>query len=285
MSTATQPVRRSTRRLRDALRSAISRGEVVPYYQPIVDMRSGRVLRFEALARWPDPSAEWVPPMRFVPLAEQHGLIGPLLRTMLEQALRDAVPWLQLIPDLRIAVNISPKNLGRTQLAADLSRSLEAAGATADWLSLEITENVVLKDVGDARRHIVELRSQGMRIEIDDFGTGYASLKYLQTLAIDAVKIDRQFVEAAVRDETSEKIVRAVIDLCHQLGFEAVAEGVSDPAVWDLLSSLGCDSVQGYLVSPPLAREAVGPWLDARQAAQERNALEQRRGPLGSYSN
>ena len=260
MSTA---VHKATRRgFRDELRSAIARGELVPHYQPIVDIRSGRVLRLEALARWPDTTAEWVPPVRFVPVAERNGLIGPLLTSMLDQALRDLAGWRPQLPDLRVSMNLSARSLGRTRSDEAIMRALDQAGASPDWLSLEITESVVVNDVGNARRHIERLRARGIRVEVDDFGTGYSSLRYLQLLAVDSVKIDRQFVEASVKDRASQTIVRAVVGLCHELGFEAVAEGVAERDVWDLLAALGCDSVQGHLIAPAMPAAEVAGWLD-----------------------
>lgn len=254
--------RATRRRLPDELRSAIERGTLVPHYQPIVDIRSGRVLRLEALARWPDRTAEWVPPVRFIPIAERYGLIGAMTVGLLDRALRDVDPWRRRIPDLRISMNISPRSLGGASLRDDIARALLRAGASPDCLSLELTESVVVNDVGHAREHIERFRADGIRVEVDDFGTGYSSLRYLQLLAVDSVKIDRQFVEVAVEDRRSETIVRAVVGLCHELGFEAVGEGVADRDVWDLLAALGCDSAQGHLIAPAMPADEVDAWLD-----------------------
>lgn len=275
------PRRTRERVLRDELRSAIARGHLVPHYQPIVDIRSGRVVRLEALARWPDTTAEWVPPVRFVPIAERNGLIGPMLISLLDQALRDLAGWRRRLPDLRVSMNLSARSLGRSRSDAAIMRALERAEAAPDWLSLEITESVVVNDVLNARRHIERLRALGMRVEIDDFGTGYSSLRYLQLLAVDSVKIDRQFVEAAVTDRASETIVRAVVGLCHELGFETVAEGVADRSVWDLLAALGCDSAQGHLIAPAMPADEVGGWLDAWSARRSALASAAPRGPAG----
>ncbi len=244
------------------LRSAIARGDLIPHYQPIIDMRSGRVLRFEALARWPDPVAEWVPPTRFIPLAERNGLIVPLFTSLIARALADLAGWRTRVPDLRVSLNLSARGLAHPRTREQIDLALKRTGASPDWLSVEITEEVVVKDLVRTRGQIERLRSLGIRLEIDDFGTGYSSLRYLQVLAVDAVKIDRQFVEASVTDRTSETIVRAVVGLLHELGIEAVAEGVADRAVWDFLAAVGCDSVQGYLVAEAMPASRIGPWLE-----------------------
>lgn len=257
-----RPGFRTPRELRDDLRSAIARRQLVPHYQPIVDVRSGRVVRLEALARWPGPDAEWVPPGRFIPVAERNGLIGPLFVSLLGQALHDLAGWRAHLPDLRVSMNLSARGLAHRRSRDQIKLALYQAGASPDWLSVEITEDVVVKDVGTAREQIERLRSLGIRVEIDDFGTGYSSLRYLQVLAVDSVKIDRQFVEASVKDRTSETIVRAVIGLCRELGFETVAEGVAEREVWDLLAALGCDSAQGHLIARAMPADEVAGWLE-----------------------
>ncbi len=255
--------------LRDDLRSAIARGLLVPHYQPIVDMRSGRILRLEALARWPDPRARWVPPVRFVPLAERNGLIGPLFVSLLDRALADVGRWRRTLPELRVSLNLSARSLGRPRSEEAVLAAFERAHGSPEWLSLEITESVVVSDIAHARRHIERLRSLGIRVEIDDFGTGYSSLRYLQLLSVDSVKIDRQFVDAAATDRISEIIVRSVIELCHELGFEAVGEGVADPAAWDLLVKLGCDSAQGHLIAPAMPADEIDAWIDGWTRTRE----------------
>ena len=160
-------------------------------------------------------------------------------------------------------MNLSARGLAHRRSRDQIKLALYGAGATADWLSVEITENVVVKDIASAREQIERLRSLGIQVAIDDFGTGYSSLRYLQVLPVDSVKIDRQFVEASVKDRTSETIVRTVIGLCHELGFETVAEGVADQEVWDLLAALGCDSAQGHLIAPAMAADEIPSWLEA----------------------
>ncbi len=267
-----QPVpgsRRSRERaLREELRVGIGRGEVVPYYHPILALRDRAVLRLEALARWQHPSRGQIQPSEFIGVAERSGLMPELTATVLEQAITDLRPWREKLPQLRVAVNLSAHSLRNADLAEELAHRLSGLGASPEWLAVEITEGVLVSDAIAARASIERLKRLGIRVEIDDFGTGYSSLRYLQLLPVDGVKIDRQFVSATFRDRQSEVIVRTVIGMCHELGFEAVAEGVDAPEVWGLLKALGCDAGQGFLLSPPLAAADMGEWLSA--AARDR---------------
>ena len=249
------------RALRDELRVGIARGEIVPYYQPIVSIRHRTVLRVEALARWWHPERGLVEAAEFVPVAERHGLMPSLTDAMLERAVQDVSVRRGAMPSLRLSVNLSAHSLRDPHLPETLSRRLAAAGGSPEWTAFEITESVLVSDPEQARVNIERLKQLGARVEIDDFGTGYSSLRYLQMLPVDAVKIDRQFVSATFSDHQSEVIVRTVIGMCHELGFEAVAEGVDSPEVWGLVKALGCDAAQGFLISPPLGADALGAWL------------------------
>ncbi len=246
--------RRSRERaLRDELRAGIGRGELVPYYQPIVSVRHRSVLRFEALARWQHPERGLLEAPEFIAVAERHGLI----------------------PALRLSINLSAHSLRDPHLPETIMRRLAAVGGSPDWLAFEITESVLVSDPDRARQNIERLKRLGARVEIDDFGTGYSSLRYLQMLPVDAVKIDRQFVSATFSDRQSEVIVRAVIGLCHELGFEAVAEGVDAPEVWGLVKALGCDAAQGFLIAPPMPSDALTEWLETQPHARaEFEAIE-----------
>jgi EAL domain-containing protein (putative c-di-GMP-specific phosphodiesterase class I)/CheY-like chemotaxis protein len=268
-----QPVSRRSREraLGDELRAAIGRGELVPYYQPILALRDRAVLRLEALARWQHPTRGLIQPSEFIAFAERSGLMPMLTITVLEQAIADLRPWRERLPHLRVAVNLSAHSLRDASLGEELAYRLSGFDASPEWLSVEITEGVLVSDAKAARANIEALKELGIRVEIDDFGTGYSSLRYLQLLPVDAVKIDRQFVSATFRDRQSEVIVRTVIGMCHELGFEAVAEGVDAPEVWGLLKALGCDAAQGYLMSHPLAASEMERWLAAH--ARERARL------------
>jgi EAL domain-containing protein (putative c-di-GMP-specific phosphodiesterase class I) len=265
----TQPGSRRSRdrALRDELRAGIARGELVPYYQPIVSVRDRRLLRLEALARWRHPERGLVTAADFIPVAERHGLMPALTEALLDRAIADLRPRRATLPGLRLSVNLSALSLRDMHLPDVLARRLSAAGASPDWLTVEITESVLVSSPDEAKANIEALKRLGIRVEIDDFGTGYSSLRYLQLLPVDAVKIDRQFVAAIVRDRQSEVIVRTVTHMCHDLGFEAVAEGVDAPEVWRLVSDLGCDAAQGYLIAPPLASRDLDAWLAKESVA------------------
>ncbi len=250
------------RALRDELRGAISRREIVPYYQPIVSMRHRTLLRVEALARWCHPGRGLLEPREFIHVAERYGLMPALTNELIDRAILDLREQFAAAPSLRVSVNLSAHGLLDPDLVGGLERHLAALGASPDRLSVEITESVLVSDPDRARENIERLKRLGVRVEIDDFGTGYSSLNYLQLLPVDAVKIDRQFVSATFRDRHSEVIVRTVIGMCHELGFEAVAEGVDAPEVWGLLKALGCDAAQGYLISRPLSAADLRTWLE-----------------------
>lgn len=237
--------------MRDDLRGAIARGELVAHYQPIVDLRSGALTRLEALARWPHPELGWVEPTDFVRIAERNGLISPLRRLMRERAIADLGPWRRRVPWLRVALNVSALSLERPNFPDELLKGLDEQGASPDWFSLELTESLLLRDPDTTVAHVRRLRAVGVRVDIDDFGSGYSSLKHLRLMRVDSLKIDRQFVVAAREEPASETIVRAVIHLCHDLGMEAVAEGVETQETLETLQALGCDSAQGFYLGAP----------------------------------
>jgi EAL domain-containing protein (putative c-di-GMP-specific phosphodiesterase class I) len=248
--------------LPDDLRAALAEGRVTAHYQPIVDIRRGRLMQLEALARWIDPDRGSIPPSDFIPLAERSGLIGTITTLMIERALGDLALWRARVPGLLVAVNLSADSFAEPQLPDVIGGALAAAGCEAGCLGLEITESVLMKRPERSQGHVERLRALGVRVAIDDFGTGYSSLRYLQLLPVDEIKIDRQFIETSVDDRNSQVIVRSVIALCHELGFGVVAEGVADRDVWDLLAALSCDSAQGYFVAKPMPPEAVGRWIE-----------------------
>lgn len=263
---------------RDELRRAITAGRIRPDYQPIVSLEDGRVLRLEALARWHHRRRGIIPPLEFVPLAQRSGAVAALRDLMLRAAMGDLATWRSQLPDLRVAVNLSALSFIQRGLPNTVARILAEIGASPEWLTLEVTEDVVIAEPR-AQEQIAALRAMGVRIELDDFGTGYSSLGYLQRLAIDAVKIDRRFVGPMLADLSSEKIVRAIIGLCHELGFETVAEGVEDKQTRDVLAALGCDSAQGYFIARPMPPSAMTEWLSERVPAHAEEASPVTAGP------
>ncbi len=274
-SPAEDPYSSSTLEVAADLRRAIEREELILQYQPIVDMKSGECLRLEALVRWQHPRRGLVPPEQFVPLAEAAGLIKGLGSWVLGRALRDCAAWRASGIDVGVAVNLSTRHLRDGELSASIAHLLEVARLPAAWLTLEITESAAAE-----RARVMEnfgrVRRTGVRIAIDDFGTSYSSLASLRRLAVNEIKIDNSFILSATADESSGAIVRAIVDLGHNLGLSVTAEGVEDQHTWDLLAAMGCDAAQGYYVGRSMSANELGRWLDDRRSAEAVRASQQR---------
>jgi len=245
------------------LRRAIDAGQLRLYYQPKVDLARGRLRSVEALVRWPHPTQGLIPPDRFIPLAEQTGLITRLTRRVLGAALAQRRAWARAGVPLVMDVNLSMADLHDADLPAVIATLLRTYGVPHGALRVEITESMVMVDTGRALETLARLAELGVRAAIDDFGTGYSSLASLKRLPVDELKIDRGFVRDLAHDATDAAIVAAAIGLGHGLGLRVVAEGVEDRDAWDRLAALGCDTVQGYYVSPPLPAAAFLRWLRA----------------------
>jgi diguanylate cyclase (GGDEF)-like protein len=243
------------------LRVALAAGQLFLHYQPKVSLRDGDVAGVEALLRWEHPAYGNVPPDDFIPLAERTGLMGPLTRFVLDTALAQCRSWLDREVRIGVAVNLSVRSLLDPDLIAQVSDALRQSGVPPELLTLEITEGTVMAEPSRAIHMLHQLRELGVQLAVDDFGTGYSSLAYLRRLPIDSVKIDKGFVLGMGTDAGDLAIVRAVVELCHSLRFQVVAEGVEDELTRDLLRGLGCDAVQGYLISRPLPSERLDPWL------------------------
>ena len=236
------------RRLEIDLRKAIANGEFELFYQPLVDMQTERVTGFEALIRWHHPERGMIPPLDFIPVAEETGLIVPIGDWVLRQACAEAATWPS---DVKIAVNLSPIQFKSKGLLLSVVSALAASGLSPNRLELEITESVLLQD-GDATLAILhELRELGVRISMDDFGTGYSSLSYLRKFPFDKIKIDQSFIVDMSDHNDSLAIVRAVIAMGSGLGIATTAEGVETVEQFKQLKLEGCTEVQGYLFSPP----------------------------------
>jgi diguanylate cyclase (GGDEF)-like protein/PAS domain S-box-containing protein len=246
------------------LRRAIERQELELHYQPIVDLRSGRIGGLEALLRWRHPARGLVQPDQFIPLAEETGLIVPIGRWVLEHACRQAVIWNQeRAPGsaLVMSVNISARQFQDAALVDDVRSSLALSGLPAGWLKLEITETVAMK-AGESTVDILQaLKSLGVQLAIDDFGTGYSSLGYLKRFPVDTLKIDRVFVKSLGRDAQDTAIVRSVISIATSLDLSITAEGVETLEHLNALRALACDEGQGYFFSRPVPEVAVGALL------------------------
>jgi diguanylate cyclase (GGDEF)-like protein len=252
------------RTLELSLRRGIERGEFGLAYQPIVELADGRLLGFEALARWVDPPAPGMGPAQFIPVAESAGLIGTLGSELLGQACAQLAHWQRIRPEVFVSVNLSARQLAEPDLPARVARALADAGADPAGLHLEITETVLLDDVDRAVDSLQQLKTTGVRLCLDDFGTGYSSLTYLCRLPVDVVKIDRSFVAGLGVSDRDSSVVAAIIGMAGTLGHDLVAEGVETTAQAGRLRALGCEMAQGYLYSRPVpAADAEAMLADA----------------------
>jgi diguanylate cyclase (GGDEF)-like protein/PAS domain S-box-containing protein len=244
-----------------ALRRAVEQEELYVVYQPKVNAR-GRTCGFEALVRWDSAEFGSVSPVKFIPLAEETGLIGQVTWFVLRQACQQAAAWRAAgRPDVRVAVNISPSLFHEKDLAALVRSVLEEAGLPPGNLELEITEGMLMGDVQRALAVLGELKSMGVDIAIDDFGTGYSSLAYLKRFPIDILKVDRSFVMECDSGAEATAITRAIVSLAHSLNLRVVAEGVEKPTQLAVLNALGCEEFQGYLFARPLPAGEVSAFL------------------------
>jgi diguanylate cyclase (GGDEF)-like protein len=253
---------RERRLLEHDLRLAIDAGEIVPFYQPLVDLRTNRVFGLEVLARWQHPKRGLLAPETFIPIAEDTRMIGELSLRLLQTALKDASEWSS---SLRLSVNIAPDQFRDPMLAEKILGALLAAGVSPDRLEVELTETALISDYEAARAILLRLKDAGVLIALDDFGKGYSSLSYLRELPFDVVKIDQSFVSTRVANLESAKIVAAVIGLSEALGLETLAEGVESRADAEWLREQGCHAGQGYLYSQPVPASEV-PALLGRMA-------------------
>ncbi|WP_371322736.1 EAL domain-containing protein [Dechloromonas sp. ZY10] len=249
--------------LESALRKAVGNEDLYVVYQPKVNAL-GRAVGFEALVRWDSEEFGSVSPVRFIPLAEETGLIGQLTWFVLRAACHEAANWRKAGHlDLRVAVNISPRLFRERDLAALVRSVLDEAGLPPQNLELEITEGMLMGDVQRSLAVLHELKAMGVDIAIDDFGTGYSSLAYLKRFPIDILKVDRSFVLECDGDAEATAITRAIVSLAHSLGLRVVAEGVERPSQQAVLNALGCEEFQGYLFARPLPVEALAAYLNA----------------------
>jgi len=248
------------------LRQAIAAGAFTLHYQPKVALDSGRVCGVEALVRWPHPEHGLIPPDRFIPLAEQTGLIVPLTSWVLDEALRQGAAWAASGLEVAMAVNLSLRNLRDPQLCATVAAALARHAVSPGRLCLELTESVVMADVEGTQAVLERLAASGVRLAIDDFGTGYSSLAYLSRLPVDELKIDHSFVQRMASTLQDQTIVASTISLGHSLGLSIVTEGVEDAQTWALLGQMGSDEAQGYYLARPLPAPEAEVWL--RQALE-----------------
>jgi diguanylate cyclase (GGDEF)-like protein len=251
------------------LRRGIPLGEFVPFYQPQVDLATGHLRGFEALARWQHPAGGVVGPDVFIPIAEETGLIEDLFESILFQALFDAKEWAS---ELSLSVNVSPGQLKDPWLASKVLRLVREVGFAAERLEIEITESSLFENLALAQNIVESLKAQGVRLALDDFGTGYSSLGNLRALPFDRIKVDRGFVEAMNRDPESLAIVTAIVRMGESLGVPVAAVGVTSEDCAGRLTAIGCDRGQGWLYGKPLTA------AEARAMAGERGLLAHAHG-------
>src|SRR4051794_38179184 len=244
------------------LRRAMDEAELVLYYQPKVDLRTGQAKGVEALARWSHPERGMLSPDEFIPLAERSNLLRPMTLYLLDTAMRQANAWRSRGIEVSVAVNLSMQNMLDLRLPNDLARLLTSWRLPAGSLELEITESTIMADHRRAQTILGRLSKMGVRLSIDDFGTGYSSLQYLQELPVDAIKIDKSFVMSMESDPGNATIVQSTVDLGHNLGLEVVAEGVESAEIYNKLAELGCDYAQGFFLSKPLEPAKTTIWLE-----------------------
>jgi EAL domain-containing protein (putative c-di-GMP-specific phosphodiesterase class I) len=250
------------------------------HYQPIVALETGAIVGFEALVRWQHPTRGLVPPLAFIPLAEDTGLIVPLGRWVLQVACEQAARWHRRgVVDGQdapfVSVNLSARQFSQVDLVDDVARTLAASRLDPGALELEITESVLMDRSEVGIRTLRDIRGLGVRLVLDDFGTGYSSLSYLKHLPLDMIKIDRSFV-AGIDQPADRSIVEAVIALAHGLDIGVVAEGIETEAQLTLLRDLGCDLGQGYLFSRPVTPGRTEGLLAARAGGRRRTGTLRR---------
>ncbi len=247
------------------LERALARGEFELHYQPIIDLASGTTHGVEALVRWNHPTRGFLPPMEFIPIAEETGLIVPLGTWVLGEACRTTAAWRRSDPSLAalwVSVNLSTRQLLEPDLVERVLQMLSESGLTPSGLMLEITEGSLMQDMDETVAKLRGLKELGVRLAIDDFGTGSSSLAYLRQFPIDVLKIDKAFVdEVAGSDRQSPPLVHAIIDMAQRLGVDTIAEGIEGPDQLRVLQLAGCPSGQGYLFARPLPEAAVLPFL------------------------
>jgi diguanylate cyclase (GGDEF)-like protein len=236
------------------LRQAVARNELRLHWQPQVDTREWRVNGCEALLRWQHADLGLIPPMNFIPMAEETGLIVELGEWVLNEACRVGA---QRLPGLTVAVNVSPIQVVRDDFVMVVRKALAAGGLPAQHLEIEITESLFIDASPKALRNLETLRQMGIHVALDDFGTGYSSLAYLRQFPFDTLKIDRAFVRELVTQHDARAIVRSIVELAAALGMSTVAEGVEEPAQYELLRRAGCQGVQGFLIARPMPIDQV----------------------------
>ncbi len=252
--------------IEQGIRYGLDHGQFVPFFEPQVNLLTGEIIGFEALARWEHPLSGLIEPDRFIPVAEEHGLIGRLSEQVILAAMTEAARW---NPSIKLSVNISPSQLSDSWLAQKIVRLLAEAGFPAERLVVEITESSLFADLDLARTIVTSLKNQGVSLALDDFGTGFSSLAHLRSLPFDVIKIDRSFVSTLIRDQESSAIIRAVTTLADGLGVPVTVEGIEDAATHAAVAGFGCAVGQGWYFGKPMNGEQATALLRSRRNEPE----------------
>ena len=250
------------------MRKALELGEFELYFQPIIDTHSGKLVSAEALLRWNNPALGMVMPDRFIPLAEETGLIIPIGEWVIQEACKAARNWQTLTGNpIGVAVNVSPRQFRDPGFTDAVMRALDASGLSPELLELEITERLILDNSIETADILRKLDRSGIRLTVDDFGTGYSALSYLKSYPFDTLKIDKSFIQDVLTENDDASLVRAIITMAHSLGLTVVAEGVEAEAQTHFLKEEHCDYSQGYFYSTPLPEQDFIQWLDTNERA------------------
>jgi diguanylate cyclase (GGDEF)-like protein len=253
------------------IKGAIEAGQIIPYYQPLVDLETSETVGYEVLARWTHPTRGLLQPDMFVSIAEDTGTIGEMTYALLTQAMHDARDWPQ---HLYLSINLSPRQISDPSLSRRILGLLAKASFPTRRLVVEITETAVVQKMGDAKRVLDTLRKAGVRVALDDFGTGYSGLYHLRKLQLDTIKIDRSFVSQMLVNPEEAKIVKAIVSLSRALGLHTTAEGIESRQVLERLTKLGCDTGQGFLFGEPQPESSITSGLrEQARLAQRRIAV------------
>ncbi|QXC34241.1 EAL domain-containing response regulator [Aeromonas sp. FDAARGOS 1407] len=245
------------------LQLALERDQILPWYQPKVSFVTGEWVGMEALARWQHPEYGMISPARFIPLAENNGLIDQLTEVIISKSLRDGHLWEETGLSLNLSMNLSTTSLIEGDLCHSLINQCQRWSINPELITLEVTESSFVQDLGKSLEVLTRLRMHGFGLSIDDFGTGYSSMQQLALLPFTELKLDRSFVDRCYADPSRLAIIESSIELARKLGLKSVAEGVEDELTWRLLARLGCDVCQGFFSARPMPREELMGWHDS----------------------
>jgi EAL domain-containing protein (putative c-di-GMP-specific phosphodiesterase class I) len=240
------------------LKKALERDEFVLFYQPQINLQTGEISGIEALIRWQHPKLGMIPPVQFISIAEESGLIFPMSAWVLNEACRQAYVWQRAgLAAVRMAVNVSSYQFRQNGLIDMVKQALMNSGLPSSLLELELTESSIMQDIDTTIRSLSQLKEIGVTLSVDDFGTGYSSMNYLKRFPLNTLKIDRSFIMDITSDPNDAAIIRAIIALAKSLGLKTIAEGVETEEQLRFLRQHHCDEIQGFLISKPMPAEEV----------------------------